>query len=79
MVLRREVGQATCGNHRGLYGGQLTWDTLPHSGAAVNIPLLAARYDATTPGASVTPDVVVCAASRPRPREWIRRWRQCGG
>ncbi len=53
------VGQATGGNQRGLNGGQLTWVTLPHSGVAVDIPLLAARYGVTTPDTSVTPDVVV--------------------
>jgi len=58
-VLRRLVGQATGGNRRGLNGGQLAWVTRSHSGVAVDIPLLAARYDLARPDASVTPDVVV--------------------
>ena len=53
------VGQPTGGNLRGLNGGQLAWVTLPHSGVAVDIPLLAASYDADTPDASVIPDVLV--------------------
>jgi C-terminal processing protease CtpA/Prc len=53
------VGQHTGGNLRGLNGGQLTWATLPHSGVAVDIPLLAARYTDSTPDASVVPDVLV--------------------
>jgi C-terminal processing protease CtpA/Prc len=53
------VGQPTGGNQRGLNGGQLAWVTLPHSGVAVDIPLLASRYTASTPDASVTPDVYI--------------------
>ena len=53
------VGQPTGGNQRGLNGGQLTWVTLPHSGVAVDIPLLAAHYSETTPDVSVMPDVFV--------------------
>jgi C-terminal processing protease CtpA/Prc len=53
------VGQATGGNERGLNGGQLAWVTLPHSGVAVDVPLLATSYQADTPDASVTPDLVV--------------------
>ncbi len=53
------VGQPTGGNQRGLNGGQLAWVNLPHSGVAVDIPLLASSYEATTPDASVTPDIVV--------------------
>lgn len=53
------VGQPTGGNLRGLNGGQLAWVTLPHSGVAVDIPLLASSYDADTPDASVVPDVPV--------------------
>ncbi len=53
------VGQPTGGNQRGLNGGQLAWVTLPHSGVAVDIPLLASRYTASTPDASVTPDVAI--------------------
>ncbi|MBC7620726.1 MAG: hypothetical protein H7293_17375 [Candidatus Saccharibacteria bacterium] len=53
------VGQPTGGNQRGLNGGQLAWVKLPHSGVAVDIPLLAARYEENTLDASVTPDVLV--------------------
>jgi hypothetical protein len=53
------VGQQTGGNQRGLNGGQLAWVTAPNSGVSIDIPLLAATYEATTPDASVTPDVIV--------------------
>ncbi|OYU44125.1 MAG: hypothetical protein CFE44_14645 [Burkholderiales bacterium PBB4] len=53
------IGQATGGNQRGLNGGQLAWVRLPHSGVAVDIPLLAAHYDASTPDTSVPPDIAV--------------------
>jgi C-terminal processing protease CtpA/Prc len=53
------VGQSTGGNQRGLNGGELAWVTLPNSGVAVDIPLLAAAYTATTPDTSVAPDIVV--------------------
>jgi len=73
------VGQATGGNRRGLNGGQLAWVTLPNSGVAVDIPLLAAAYDADTPDASVTPDIVVARtfdarrAGRDQEMEAVRR------
>ncbi|MBP6533507.1 MAG: hypothetical protein KAZ45_00910 [Arenimonas sp.] len=53
------IGQATGGNQRGLNGGQLAWVVLPNSGVSVDIPLLAATYTATTPDASITPDIAV--------------------
>lgn len=53
------VGQPTGGNLRGLNGGQLAWVTLPHSGVAVDIPLLATSYSADTPDAAITPDILV--------------------
>ena len=53
------VGQPTGGNQRGLNGGQLAWVTLPESGVAVDIPLLATRYASGTPDAGVTPDIIV--------------------
>lgn len=53
------VGQRTGGNQRGLNGGQLAWVTLPNSGVAVDIPLLAGTYTQATPDASVTPDIEV--------------------
>ena len=53
------VGQRTGGNLRGLNGGELAWVTLPNSGVAVDIPLLAASWTAQTPDASVEPDVAV--------------------
>jgi len=53
------VGQPTGGNLRGLNGGQLAWVTLPHSGVAVDVPLLASRYEADTPDRGVIPDLPV--------------------
>jgi len=53
------VGQPTGGNLRGLNGGQLAWVVLPGSGVSVDIPLLASGYDADTPDAVITPDVLV--------------------
>jgi len=53
------VGQRTGGNRRGLNGGELCWLTLPNSGASVDIPLLAAGYQADTPDASVVPEIAV--------------------
>ncbi|MBV7537506.1 S41 family peptidase [Duganella sp. sic0402] len=53
------AGQPTGGNLRGLNGGQLAWVTLPNSGVAVDIPLLATSYSAATPDAPILPDVVV--------------------
>jgi hypothetical protein len=73
------VGQPTGGNERGLNGGQLTWVTLPNSGVAVDIPLLAASYSSSTPDASVTPDVLVerrfalRAAGRDQEMEAVQR------
>ena len=45
------VGQPTGGNLRGLNGGQLAWITLPASGVAVDIPLLAAIHPGDPPDA----------------------------
>jgi C-terminal processing protease CtpA/Prc len=53
------LGRTTGGNLRGLNGGQLTWMTLPASGVAVDIPLLAHYSKSPQPDAGVTPDVVV--------------------
>ena len=53
------VGQQTGGNQRGLNGGQIAWVVLPNSGVAVDIPLLASTYEASTPDASVTPELLV--------------------
>ena len=50
------VGEPTGGNQRGLNGGQLAWLTLPNSGIAVDIPLVATVY-AGAPDAPITPDV----------------------
>jgi C-terminal processing protease CtpA/Prc len=78
------VGQPTGGNQRGLNGGQIAWVTLPNSGVAVDIPLLAARYLASTPDASVTPDVAVQrsfamqAAGRDQEMESVMRCAQQG-
>lgn len=56
------LGQPTGGNLRGLNGGQLAWITLPASGVAVDIPLLAHFSPGEPPDAGVQPDVVM----RPR-------------
>jgi hypothetical protein len=52
------LGQPTGGNLRGLNGGELCWLTLPHSGVAVDIPLLAAFSPGNPPDAGVTPQVL---------------------
>lgn len=53
------VGQPTGGHLRGLNGGQLAWITLPASGVAVDIPLLAAIHPGDPPDSGVLPDVRV--------------------
>ena len=53
------VGQPTGGNLRGLNGGELAWLTLPNSGVAVDIPLIASMPLTPQPDAPVVPDVVV--------------------
>jgi hypothetical protein len=53
------VGRPTGGNLRGLNGGQLTWLTLPASGVAVDIPLLAHFAPGNPPDAGVSPDILV--------------------
>ncbi len=53
------IGQPTGGNLRGLNGGQLAWITLPASGVAVDIPLLAHFAPGEPPDAGVMPDVRV--------------------
>ncbi len=53
------VGQPTGGNLRGLNGGQLAWLTLPNSGVAVDIPLVAWVPAEPQPDQSVLPDVAV--------------------
>jgi Peptidase family S41 len=53
------VGQMTAGNQRGLNGGELCWLTLPHSGVAVDIPLLASFTPGDPPDAGVAPQVAV--------------------
>ncbi len=53
------VGQRTGGNLRGLNGGELAWVTLPNSGVAIDIPLLASNPVEPQPDASIDPDVVV--------------------
>ena len=52
------IGQTTGGNLRGLNGGQLAWMTLPASGVAVDIPLIAAMPMTELPDAGVTPDMI---------------------
>ena len=50
------VGEPTGGNQRGLNGGQLAWLTLPNSGIAVDIPLIATVHG-DAPDAPIAPDV----------------------
>ncbi len=52
------IGQPTGGNLRGLNSGQLAWITLPASGVAVDIPLVAHFAPGAPPDAGVTPDVL---------------------
>ena len=52
------VGETTGGNRRGLNGGQLAWLTLPYSGVAVDIPLIATVHDGE-PDAGIDPDVEI--------------------
>ena len=56
------VGQTTGGNLRGLNGGQLAWITLPYSGVAVDIPLLAWMPKMMQPDRGVDPDIAVVTA-----------------
>jgi hypothetical protein len=53
------VGQPTGGNMRGINGGQLAWLTLPHSGVAVDIPLVAWVPTTPQPDVAVLPDIPV--------------------
>jgi C-terminal processing protease CtpA/Prc len=53
------LGQATGGNLQGLNGGELCWLTLPHSGVAVDIPLLASFSPGNPPDAGVLPQHAV--------------------
>jgi hypothetical protein len=53
------VGERTGGNVRGLNATELTWVTLPHSGASFDIPLISQLPVVPQPDASVTPDTVV--------------------
>jgi len=51
------VGQATGGTLRGLNGGELAWVTLPESGVAVDLPLLAWESVSEQPDTGIAPDV----------------------
>jgi C-terminal processing protease CtpA/Prc len=53
------VGQPTGGNLRGLNGGQLAWLTLPESGVAMDLPLVAWMPPRPMPDTGVTPDLPV--------------------
>lgn len=53
------LGRPTGGNRRGLNGGQLAWITLPASGVAVDIPLVANFAPGNPPDAGIEPDVLV--------------------
>jgi C-terminal processing protease CtpA/Prc len=74
------IGQPTGGSLRGLNGGQITWLTLPASGVAVDIPLVAAFTPGEPPDAGVTPDVRVeprfadAQAGRDTAMEAARAW-----
>lgn len=52
------IGEATGGNRRGLNGGELAWLTLPYTGVAVDIPLLATIHD-NEPDAPILPDIEI--------------------
>lgn len=79
------MGRPTGGNLRGLNGGQLTWLTLPASGVAVDIPLVAHFAPGDPPDAGVTPDVVVeprfadVQAGRDPELEAARQWLRRAG
>ncbi len=53
------IGRPTGGNLRGLNGGELAWITLPHSGVAVDIPLIASFPTSPQPDRGVLPDIAV--------------------
>jgi hypothetical protein len=53
------VGQRTGGSLRGLNGGQLAWLVLPHSGVAVDVPLIGFETEPAQPDRGVEPDVLV--------------------
>lgn len=53
------VGRTTGGNQRGINGGELAWVTLPNSGAAVDIPLIAWMPRTPQPDAGLDPDIAV--------------------
>ena len=80
------LGQATGGNLRGLNGGQLAWVTLPASGVAVDIPLVAAFETTDPPDAGVLPDrsmepswkdaVTGVDTDMAAARAWVAAWRR---
>jgi hypothetical protein len=53
------VGQPTGGSLKGMNGGQLAWLTLPVSGVAVDIPLVAWMPNTPQPDLPILPDVAV--------------------
>lgn len=82
------VGRPTGGSLRGLNGGELAWVTLPASGVAVDIPLVAAYAAGTEtatppPDRGVLPDIEVAIAleavaegrdpEMDAARRWLRR------
>jgi C-terminal processing protease CtpA/Prc len=83
------LGQPTGGNLRGLNGGELAWLTLPSSGVAVDIPLLAHFAPGDEPDAGIVPEVQVTPrfedaaagvdAEVAAARTLIAQWRQQGG
>ncbi len=58
------VGRATGGSLRGMNGGQLAWLTLPFSGVAIDIPLVAWMPVAAEPDQAVLPDIAVMTSFR---------------
>lgn len=53
------IGRETGGALRGLNGGQLAWMVLPHSGVAVDIPLISGFAKTPQPDRGVLPDIAV--------------------
>lgn len=83
------IGQPTGGSLRGLNGGQLAWLTLPDSGVAVDIPLMAGFAPGTDtaqppPDRGVLPDLTVpttledAAAGLDPDMTAARRWLNAG-
>ncbi len=74
------IGRRTGGNRRGLNGGELGWITLPGSGVAVDIAMIAWEPDGEQPDGGIEPDIAVAEdfdairAGRDPDDEAARRW-----